>query len=127
MKQNSVSWFEIYVDDMDRAKTFYEAVFSVALSPLPMPDGSGGTQMLAFPMQQDTPGASGALVQMEGYGPASHGTIIYFSCEDCAVEESRVVDAGGDVVRSKESIGQYGFMALIKDTEGNTIGLHSMK
>jgi uncharacterized protein len=127
MKQNSVGWFEIYVDDMDRAKNFYEAVFSVPLSPLPMTDGSGDMQMLAFPMNQDAPGASGALVKMEGYGPASHGNIIYFSCEDCAVEESRVLGAQGDIVRTKESIGQYGFMALIKDTEGNIIGLHSMK
>jgi predicted enzyme related to lactoylglutathione lyase len=53
------------------------------------------------------------------------GTLVYFICTDCAVEESRVVGAGGSVERPKFSIGPYGFIALVKDTEGNLIGLHS--
>ena len=51
---------------------------------------------------------------------------IYFSCEDCEVEESRIESAGGTVVRPKFSIGDYGFITLAKDTEGNMFGLHSL-
>ena len=85
--------------------------------------------MLAFPMPDesaaDRPGACGALVKMEGVAPGGGGTLVYFSCEDCAVEESRVAPAGGHVVRPKFPIGPYGFIALVSDTEGNMIGLHS--
>jgi predicted enzyme related to lactoylglutathione lyase len=62
---------------------------------------------------------------MEGMAPGGGGTLIYFSCNDCAVEESRVEGAGGTVIKPKLSIGAYGFMSLVLDTEGNTIGLHS--
>ncbi len=126
MKNNIVGWFEIYVDDMERAKKFYEAVFKVELSELPMPEGSKDMEMLAFPMEMEKAGAPGALVKMDGYGPASSGTIVYFSCEDCANEESRVKAVGGTVLRPKHSIGEYGSISLIKDCEGNVIGLHSM-
>jgi len=48
-------------------------------------------------------------------------------CDDCAFEESRVINSGGKVERSKMSIGEYGFISLVVDTEGNMIGLHSMR
>jgi len=48
-------------------------------------------------------------------------------CADCANEAARVTAAGGKLVRDKFSIGQYGFIALVMDTEGNMIGLHSMQ
>ena len=62
-----------------------------------------------------------------GEQPSGNGTIVYFTCEDCAVEEKRVVPNGGKVMKSKFSIGQYGFISLVTDTEGNMIGLHSTK
>ena len=74
-----------------------------------------------------SPGASGAIVKMEGVKSGGSGTIIYFHCEDCAVEEGRVTGAGGRIHRPKTSIGQYGHISLVYDTEGNMIGLHSMK
>lgn len=120
--RNPVGWFEIYVQDMDRARRFYEAVFQVSLTQLPGPD----LAMYAFPMQSDAPGCAGALVKAEGI--ASGGsTMVYFSCEDCAVEGGRVAGAGGRVHRDKMSIGQYGFIVLAVDTEGNMFGLHSPK
>ena len=64
---------------------------------------------------------------MEEFSPGAGGTLVYFGCDDCAVEEGRVNDAGGNVLRSKFAIGDYGFISLIMDTEGNTIGLHSMQ
>jgi len=61
-------------------------------------------------------------------GPAgAGGVIIYFVCEDCAVEQARIVKHDGKIMKEKFSIGQYGHIALATDTEGNMIGLHSMK
>jgi len=72
-------------------------------------------------------GASGALVKMEGFSSGGNSTLVYFSCEDCAVEASRVAAGGGRIQREKMSIGEYGFIALAYDTEGNMFGLHSMQ
>ncbi|MFP5404774.1 MAG: VOC family protein [Gammaproteobacteria bacterium] len=121
MTTNPVGWFEIYVQDMDRAKKFYESVFAVQLEKLE----AAGLDMRAFPMSMEQAGASGALVQMQGVPSGGNSTLVYFSCEDCANEAGRVPQAGGRVEREKMPIGQYGFIALVVDTEGNLIGLHS--
>ena len=125
MDHNPVGWFEIYVQDMDRAKKFYEAVLGVQLTPLesPVPD----IEMLAFPMAMGSPGASGALAKMAGVASGGNSTLVYFSCQDCAAEASRVAAAGGRIQFDKMSIGQYGFIALAFDTEGNLFGLHSQQ
>jgi len=125
MSQNPVGWFEIYVDDMQRAKKFYESVFQVQLNELPSP--VPGLTLWAFPCQMESYGVGGALVKMEGVAAGGNSTLVYFSCADCAVEEARVAPAGGRVQKAKMSIGQYGHIALVFDTEGNLIGLHSMQ
>ena len=125
MSPNPVGWFEIYVDELPRAKAFYEAVFQCQLEPLPTPVGE--LRMLTFPMAGEAKGASGALGQMHGVCAGANSTLVYFSCEDCSVEESRIVPAGGKIHRGKMSIGPYGFITLAFDTEGNMIGLHSRK
>jgi predicted enzyme related to lactoylglutathione lyase len=121
--RNPVGWFEIYVQDMDRAKAFYEKTFQLTLQSLESP----GLEMWAFPMLPDKPGCPGALVKMSGKDSGSGGIIIYFSCADCAVEAARSVQNGGQIQREKFSIGEYGFISLVLDTEGNLIGLHSMQ
>ena len=120
---NPVGWFEIYVADLARARAFYEAVFGVELAELASP----GMEMWAFPMLPESPGASGALVTMPGFSPGGNGIVVYFSCADCAVEAAKAAKAGGKVQKEKMSIGQYGYIALVVDTEGNMIGLHSMQ
>jgi predicted enzyme related to lactoylglutathione lyase len=120
---NPVNWFEIYVQDMARAKKFYEAVFQVKLEKLGGPE----MEMWSFPMATEGFGASGSLVKMQGVPSGGNSTLVYFSCADCAIEAARVVPAGGRIDREKMSIGQYGFIALAVDTEGNMFGLHSMK
>ena len=70
---------------------------------------------------------AGALVKMEGKDSGVGGTLIYFSCEDCAVEAARAAENGGKIQKEKISIGEYGFIVLVSDSEGNLIGLHSMK
>lgn len=128
MKSNPVGWFEIYVQDMPRARAFYEAVFQGVLTPLTNPDAANfpGMEMWAFPSDMTAYGACGALVKMPGY-PSSAGTLVYFSSDDCAIEAARAVAAGGKVFKDKMSIGAHGFIALLHDTEGNMIGLHSMR
>ena len=121
--RNPVGWFEIYVQDMARAKTFYEKVLQTTFQRTESP----GLEMWMFPMLDDKPGCTGALVRMEGKDSGSGGTIIYFSCVDCSVEAGRAAQHGGKVVKEKFSIGQYGFIAFVEDTEGNMIGLHSIK
>jgi predicted enzyme related to lactoylglutathione lyase len=122
---NPVVWFEIYVQDMAKAKTFYEAVLSVKMTKLesPVPE----LEMWQFPSEMNASGASGALAKMEGVKPGGNSTLVYFACEDCAVEAGRVVSSGGRIKDQKMSIGQYGFIALAYDPEGNMFGLHSMK
>ncbi|HUR97097.1 MAG TPA: VOC family protein [Pyrinomonadaceae bacterium] len=121
--RNPVGWFEIYVEDMERARAFYEAVLQIKLERLPGPD----IEMWNFPMDNDAPGAPGSLVKMPGFPVGRNSVVIYFSCEDCAAEESRVVSSGGKIQKEKFSIGEYGFISLAYDTEGNIFGLHSLK
>ncbi len=128
VRSNPVVWFEIYVDDMARARKFYGTVLGKELLDMPMED-VGDFEMAAFPWseEENAPNASGALVKVEGMKAGGNSTIVYFGCDDCALEESRVAIAGGKVQQSKFSIGEYGFITLCTDTEGNTFGLHSMK
>lgn len=123
MVNNPVIWFEIYVQDMLRAKAFYESLFQVRLERLNNPD----LEMWSFPMAMDRVGAGGALVKMDGVASGGNSTLVYFSCEDCAVEAASVAQYGGYVYREKISIGEYGFISLAVDTEGNMIGLHSLQ
>ena len=118
---NPAIWFEIYVQDMGRAKHFYESVFRQALTRLNTPD----FEMWAFPMAMDKLGASGALVKIHGVPSGGNSTIVYFHCDDCAVEAARAVEFGGRIYRDKMSIGEYGYIALVIDTEGNMIGMHT--
>ena len=122
MKNNPVGWFEIYVQDMDRAKAFYEGVLALQLENLEMPE----IEMWAFPMDMQRSGASGSLVKIAGYPSGGNSTLVYFSCTDCGVEESRVEQNGGRIEKPKTSIGEYGFITLAFDTEGNMFGLHSL-
>ena len=121
MANNPVCWFEIHVQDMERARAFYQSVFQVELARL-----GGDPEMWAFPGATDTHGAPGALVRMAGFPPGGNSVVVYFACADCAVPAARVAAAGGKVVREKSGIGEYGFIALALDSEGNMIGLHSL-
>lgn len=120
MAKNPVGWFEIYVDDMERAKAFYEQVLQIEFERLNVPD----IEMWSFPYGEGE-GISGALVKADAVQAGGNSTMVYFSCDDCAVEEGRVEAAGGTVQQPKFSIGEYGFCSLAVDTEGNCIGLHS--
>ena len=122
-KTNPVGWFEIYVQDVGRAKAFYEKTFDVTLQQLPSPE----VELWAFPMNQESPGCAGALVKMEGKDSGVGGTIVYFPVEDCGTMAAKAIHNGGRIQNEKKSIGEHGFISHVLDTEGNLIGLHSMK
>jgi uncharacterized protein len=124
IKSNAVGWFDIYVSDMKRAVTFYENVLKQKL--VKIDDPTGETEMMSFAGNMTSYGASGALVKSAHARPGQGGTMIYFSVKDCAEEGSRVASAGGKVIRPKFSIGQFGWVTLCQDTEGNMIGFNSM-
>ena len=122
MKQNMVVWFEIPVNDMDRAKQFYEAVFQVDIKLVDF----GGLQMGWFPDNGEAHGATGTLIKQESYIPSQEGTLVYFGCADVQNEIDRVEAAGGTIYLAKTQISpEHGFMAVFIDTEGNRIALHS--
>ena len=118
-----VGWFEIPVTNMERAKKFYEAVFNITISVHDL----DGLIMGWFPSSPGKSGAMGSLVQHGLYIPSeTMGPILYFSCKDLSNELSRVEVAGGTILQPRKEIGEgHGFMALVKDTEGNRIALHS--
>lgn len=132
MVANPVVHFEIYVENMQRAKAFYEAVLGITLENMQSPVPEMGLEMWFFPMDKDHAmqqyGSGGALVKTSAYTPAGQGgTVVYFSCDDCAEQIARSIQYGGSVFQDKMAIGEHGFCALAKDTEGNVIGFHSMK
>lgn len=129
MTQNSksvtVGWFEIPVKDMDRAIKFYNSIFDTKLSKQSL----DGVEMAWFPWSEQDRGAGGSLIKADDhYRPSHNGTLIYFSSDDVNIELIRVKKAGGNVLQEKTEITpDIGFMALIEDTEGNRIALHSKK
>lgn len=129
MNNNSICWFEIYVDNLERAKKFYSEVLGTQFHDMPSPEGSEDFKMSCFSSSENQ-GVSGALVKMKEArtnNPENTSTIVYFPCEDCSIEESRVEKAGGTVHCPKMSIGEHGFISLCYDSENNMIGLYSMQ
>lgn len=120
-----IGFFDIYVNDMDRAQAFYETVLDTTLTPMGDPNDDT-VEMRAFGDDFTSHGAGGALVKLAHAKPGPGGSMVYFSCDDCEVEAARAEAAGGAVVAPKYSIGEHGFVSIISDTEGNMVGLHSM-
>lgn len=121
MTQHAIAWFEIPTIDIDRAIKFYSAILDK-----PMQRNDVGMPYSFFPAE--TGSVSGALIQHEEYTPSATGCVIYLDGgEDLQAIQDRVAGAGGKVIMQKTSIGEHGFVAMFIDTEGNRVGLHSMK
>lgn len=124
--QNAVAWFEIPVQDFDRAKKFYESIFATTFSV--MKAGATGPTLALFPVDFSK-GVGGALAFGRGYKPSSDGVKVYLSDgDDLGVVLDRVAAAGGTTAVPKTQISpEFGYMGAFIDTEGNWIGLHSPK
>ncbi len=116
---NAVNWFEIPCTDLDRAAKFYEAVLETKLEATVFVG-------VAHRMFAGKGEIIGALVLDKNNAPSATGTLLYLDATgklDACLE--RAAKSGGEVVQAKTSIGPQGFFGIVKDTEGNRIGLHS--
>lgn len=120
MIPNFVVHFEIPVLDLDRAMAFYSAVFETTLTR----EEIDGYQMAMFPVEDEGFGASGALVQGDVYIPSVEGCFLYFGVVSIDETMARALANGGSEMYAKKSNGELGWVAEIKDTEGNRIALH---
>jgi len=117
---NLVVWFDIPVNNLDRAMKFYSTVMSIELKQLEI----GPNKQANFPF---VPGvASGSLKETKAGEPRAAGTMVYLNGgEDLSVPLAHIEAAGGTIIKNKTRIGENGFMAIFKDTEGNHVALHS--
>jgi predicted enzyme related to lactoylglutathione lyase len=123
---NAISWFEIPATDLDRAQQFYETVFGLKLLPMDLPN----IKMRMFPIDNPETGIGGAICDSGGFHKPSltDGPLIYLNANpDVQLILNKVEAAGGKIFLPKTEISpEYGFMAVLIDTEGNRIGLHSV-
>lgn len=126
MMQNAISWFEIPTIDIDRASTFYEAILQIKLIPMELPN----FRMRMFPLQDMMTQVGGALVDSGGFHTPSDslGPLIYLNANpDVQLVLDRVEAAGGKILVPKTQISpEYGYMAVLLDTEGNRVALHAV-
>ena len=123
--ENAINWFEIPVSEIERARRFYEKIFSMEMEPLTI---GNGLKMALFPVTERTVG--GALCEHASfYKPSQDGTLIYLNGNpDLREILDRVEDSGGRIIINNTQISpEYGYMAVFEDTEGNRVALRSMK
>ena len=123
-QNNKLNWFEIPVTDFERGKSFYETVFDVSLQVMDF----GGFKMAIFPNDNGNGKVYGALCfHPEQYIPSENGVLIYLNCNpDLQPVLDKVESNGGKILRPKTIISpEFGFMAMLIDSEGNRIALHS--
>ena len=120
--RNTMYWVEIPAKNFERAKKFYETIFDIEISLVPIPRGEYGI----FPLDMEAQGAGGAIVAGEEYEPSESGRIVYMDRgNDLAIALSKVEAAGGKIILPKTDNAGFGFIAQFTDTEGNRMGLHS--
>ncbi len=121
LKPNPFNWISVPATDLDRAIAFYNAVFDLSLEKVDLM----GNEMTFFSMDPEAHGATGAI-SVGPEKPGEDGAIPFFGCNvDLQQALDRVTDAGGEVLAPKFPIGEHGFIAFFRDSEGNKIGLHS--
>ena len=121
---NSINWFEIPTEDIERATKFYSTVFSIEMQVLEF----GGMPMAFFPFEPESGKLSGALIKSDMHVPsASDGPVLYLNADpDLSDALGRVEAAGGTIIVPKTQISEEnGHMAFFIDSEGNRMAMHS--
>lgn len=118
--------FEIHVDNMERAKTFYENVFGWTFQD--WTDYAGMPYFGAVTGDENEPGINGALMQRRGPAPTANQPLNGFACtmgvEDYDITEAKILKNGGTVAMPKYALPQMAWQGYYTDTEGNLFGIH---
>lgn len=123
--KNAINWFEIPVNNYERAKKFYSTVMGIEIIDHHMKEKN--IEYGVFPYQMESNCVGGAIVRMDGMNPSKDGSTVYLNGgEDLSIPLSRIAAAGGQVIMPKTDIQENGFIAQFIDTEGNRVALHSM-
>ena len=128
--RHTIDWFEIAVNDLDRAKEFYETILNIQMKTY-SDTAMGGYSMAFFSDPEGNDIVTGALVKSKDFVPGDKGTVVYLNADpDLSETLARIEPAGGKIIMPKMGIGEeneHGFMAMFMDTEGNKVALHSQQ
>lgn len=122
---STLTWFDIPMTESHRAREFYAHVLGVPLEV----SNFGGSDMILLPKGPNAQAVGGALSRDPHRAPSDQGTLVYLAADlfpgglDGCV--ARVPAAGGAVILPRTSIGEHGFIAIFRDSEGNAVGLHT--
>ena len=122
---NAINWFEIPVNNYERAKKFYETILDSTITdhPMPMPGNYG-----VFSYNAESNCVGGAIIKAEDYKPSTEGSLVYLNgSDDLSAALAKIEPAGGKIIMPKTNIEENGFIAHFLDTEGNKVALHSME
>lgn len=117
---NIITWFELPATDLERAATFYRTILGAQFRT----DSDGGLLFVA----DSRAAVSGSIIKNDKYVPTATGTVVYLNAgtpDNLDAILSRVVPAGGQILMPKTHLGDPGHIAMILDSEGNRVGLHS--
>lgn len=118
---NSIVWVDIPVLKLDRAIRFYSAMLGVQVEKQEYP----GMAIGSFPHKNGE--VAGCLYMSDTVKPSVDGPLVYLNVHGRMDEALEAVEpCGGKILQAKESIAPFGLRAIILDTEGNRIALHSM-
>lgn len=126
MQKNPIGWVEIPVTDLDRAEKFYIEFFGFEMQ---RQEEKNGYVMSWFPMDMEGYGSGGMLMKGDGYTPSHGGSLVYFTAPGGTIKEALKIAEEKNIVilASKTDLGEHGFMAIVEDSEGNRIALHSIE
>ena len=128
--KNRVVHFEIYADDLDRAKKFYADVFGWEYTDWSGVTGTPYWGVMTAPMGSTEPGINGGMMKRQGPSPVSDIAVTGFVCtvqvENIDEIILKIESAGGVVAMPKYALGDMAFQAYYKDSEGNIFGVHQV-
>lgn len=114
-----IAWFDIPVRDLDRAEAFYREVLGIEFEDL-------GPGVPVAVMKHGAGDVAGCLFKNKEYQPSAQGALLYFPVEGRLNEAVSMVEThGGTLVEAVKNIGPHGYRAVVLDSEGNSIALHS--
>lgn len=119
---NTVCWFDLGVANLERARQFYSKVLNKKLEVM----NEHGFTFVVFPHEENSNDVAGCLVEIPNFKPSNTELVIYFDVDGRLQDAvAQVTQHGGQILTPVESIGPWGFRAVITDSEGNKVALYS--